>query len=224
MPLRLFVRPRIVPLVLLALALPSFSVAQSILSASTASSAPQTAEVGMPVLESYPVKEFNPEGQVWTIVQGRRGVIYFGMSGGWVLEYDGVSWRKIDTAMSIARSLAIDDSGKIWVGGNGGFGYLAPDAVGTLHYVSLLDQVPETDRSFTDVWQTLIAPQGVFFRSSELLFRWDGKNMHVWRPESGSRFQALSLVRGHIYTAQSGIGLQEIVGDELRSLPGGGGL
>ena len=28
-------------------------------------------------------------------------------------------------------------------------------------------------------------------------------------------------VRGHIYTAQNGIGLQEIVGDDLRNLPGG---
>ncbi len=91
-----------------------------------------------------------------------------------MLEYDGVSWRKIDTAMEIVRSLAIDDSGKIWVGGNGGFGYLEPDAAGTLHYVSLLDKVPENDRSFTDVYQTLITPQGVFFRSFELLFRWNG--------------------------------------------------
>src|SRR5207302_4632945 len=36
-----------------------------------------------------------------------------------------------------------------------------------------------------------------------------------------ARFQALSAVRGHIYTAQGGVGLQEIVGDELRNVPGG---
>ena len=75
--------------------------------------------------------------------------------------------------------------------------------------------------SFTDVWQTLVTPQGVFFRSYELLFRWDGKTMHVWRPEPKSSFQALSAVRGRIYTAQNGVGLQEIVGDEIRNLPGG---
>ena len=177
--------------------------------------------VGMPVLESHSHDEFNAFGQVWTILQDHRGIMYFGVSGGDVLEYDGVSWRKIDIAMEIVRSLAIDDSGKIWVGGNGGFGYLEPDAAGTLHYVSLLDKVPENDRSFTDVYQTLITPKGVFFRSFELLFRWNGESMHVWRPVSGSRFQALSAVRGHIYTAQNGIGLQEIVGDDIRNLPGG---
>ncbi len=206
---------------LLALALASLSGALANLPAQAPPSSPQTAEVGMPVLESHSNKEYNAYGQVWTILQDHSGVMYFGVSGGDVLVYDGVSWRKIDTAMDSARSLAMDDSGKIWVGGNGGFGYLAPDPVGTLHYVSLLDNVPEKDRSFTDVWQTLVTPQGVFFRSYELLFRWDGKTIHSWRPSPGARFQALSSVRGHIYTAQDGIGLQEIVGDDLRNLPGG---
>ena len=175
----------------------------------------------MPVLESHSHSEFNGFGQVWTILQDHRGLMYFGVSGGDVLEYDGVSWRKIDTGMEIARSLAIDESGKIWVGGNGGFGYLEPDAAGTLHYASLLDKVPENDRGFTDVWQTLVTPKGIFFRSFEKLFRWQGETIHVWRPASGSRFQALSAVRGHIYTDQNGAGLQEIVGDDLRVVPGG---
>jgi len=189
--------------------------------ASAQGTAPSNDGVGMPVLESHSHLEFNAYGQVWTILQDHRGLMYFGVSGGDILEYDGSSWRKIDTGMEIARSLAIDDSGKIWVGGNGGFGYLEPDAAGTLHYVSLLDKVPENDRDFTDVWQTLITPKGVFFRAFEMLFRWDGQSIHVWRPSAHSRFQALSAVRGRIYTAQNGIGLQEIVGDDLRTLPGG---
>ena len=43
--------------------------------------------------------------------------------------------------------------------------------------------------------------------------------MQTW--ETKTRFQALSEVRGHIFTSQTGIGLQEILGDELRALPGG---
>jgi signal transduction histidine kinase/DNA-binding response OmpR family regulator len=175
----------------------------------------------MPILESHSYKEFGEFPQIWTIMQDRRGVIYVGVSGGEIGEYDGVSWRRIDVGMDIVRSMAMDDAGTIWVGGNGGFGYLAPDAKGNQSYVSLLDQVPEKDRNFTDVWQTLVTPQGMFFRSYEELFRWDGKTMHVWHAPAGSRFQALSLVHGHIYTDTSGIGLQEIVGDELRAVPGG---
>jgi signal transduction histidine kinase/CheY-like chemotaxis protein len=207
--------------VLLALAVAPPCVAQTAPQPTSTAPASQTEEVGMPIADSHSIKEFSDFGQIWTILQDRHGVMYFGTSGSLIAEYDGVTWRKIDTGMDTTRSLAMDDSGKIWVGGDGGFGYLAPDSSGNLSYVSLLDQVPEKDRGFTDVWQVLPTPQGVFFRSYELLFRWDGKIMHVWRPEPGSRFQALALVRGHVYTAQNGVGLQEIVSNEIRNLPGG---
>jgi signal transduction histidine kinase/DNA-binding response OmpR family regulator len=183
--------------------------------------APHAPEVGTPILESHSIKEFNSAPQVWAIQQDRRGVVYIGLSSRELVEYDGTSWRKIDAGMDNIRSLALDDSGRVWVGGNGGFGYLAPDAKGNQAYVSLLDKVPENDRNFTDVWQTLVTPQGLFFRSYEELFRWDGKTMHVWHARPQSRIQALSAVRGHIYTDENGIGLEEIVGDELRPVPGG---
>ena len=207
---------RIAPPVLLALVYPAMAGAQAVSAA-----VPHPTEVGMPILESHSYKEFGTFPQVWTITQDRRGVIYMGVSGGEIPEYDGGSWRKIDAAMDNVRSLAMDGTGRIWVGGNGGFGYLAPDSKGTQSYVSILDKVPEKDRNFTDVWQTLVTPQGIFFRSYEELFRWDGKTMHVWHTPAGSRFQALSMVRGHIYTDQNGVGLEEIAGDELRPVPGG---
>jgi signal transduction histidine kinase/CheY-like chemotaxis protein len=179
-------------------------------------------EIGMPVLENHTVKEYNGNVQVWTIIQDRRGLIYFGTSGGDIIQYDGVTWRKIFTPTNSLRSMAMDDTGKIWVGGNGEFGYLAPDAAGTMQFVSILDKVPEDRRGFTAVWQTLPTPQGVFFRSYERLFRWDGSRMQTWDPsDSKGRFQAISFLRGHIYTSQNGVGLQEIVGDELRKMPGG---
>ena len=103
-------------------------------------------EVGMPVVVSHSLKDVSEFNQVWTILQDRRGVMYLGLGGGQILEYDGVTWRKIDTAMDVVRSMALDDSGRIWVGGDGGFGYLAPDSSGTLTYVSLLDHVPENAR------------------------------------------------------------------------------
>lgn len=146
----------------------------------------------MPILESHSYKQFSVAQQVWTIMQDRRGVMYMGVSDSAMVEYDGVFWRKIDVGMGDVRSLAMDDAGRVWVGGAGGFGYLAPDAKGAQSYVSLLDKVPEKDRDFT-----------------------------VWHSPAGSRFQALSMVRGHIYTDENGIGLEEIVGDELRPVSGG---
>jgi signal transduction histidine kinase/CheY-like chemotaxis protein len=206
---------------LLVLALLSLSLAQATPSAKPDPPAPLKTEVGLPVLKNYSARDYKGSPQVWTILQDRRGVMFFGDSSSAMLEYDGVTWRKIFVPSSVVRSLSTDDTGKIWVGVNGNFGYLSPDAAGTLHFVSIIENVPAQDRSFTDVWQTLITPQGVFFRSYERLFRWDGKHMHVWSHQPKSRFQALSAIRGRMFTAQDGVGLQEIVGDELRSVPGG---
>jgi signal transduction histidine kinase/CheY-like chemotaxis protein len=205
----------------IALALPFLALAQASGPASKPVPARQTTEIGLPLVQSHSYKEFNAYDQVWAINQDRRGVIYLGVSGGNLIEYDGVTWRKTATGSDTIRSLAFDDDGKLWLGGNGTFGYVEPDSRGVLRYISLLDKIPEKDRDFTDVWQTLVTPRGVFFRSYQLLFRWDGKSMHVWTPAEQSRFQALSAIRGHIYTSQNGIGLEEVVGGDLHPVPGG---
>ncbi len=113
----------------------------------------------------------------------------------------------------------MDAAGKIWVGSISDFGFLEPDANGMLHHVSLVEKIPPEHRSFNEVFRVLSTPQGTFFQSNARLFRWNGQRMQVWATKT--RFNALSEVRGRIYTSQNGIGLQEIVGDELRNLPGG---
>jgi ligand-binding sensor domain-containing protein len=178
-------------------------------------------EIGLPLAQGHSYKEFNSQGQIWTINQDRRGLMYIGVSGGDLIEYDGVTWRKISTGSDTVRSLAFDEAGRLWLGCNGTFGYVEPDTKGSLHFVSLLDKVPENERQFTDVWQTLVTPQGVFFRSYEKLFRWSDNTIHVWSHGERDRYQALSAVRGHVYTAQNHIGLEEIIGDELRPVAGG---
>ena len=77
------------------------------------------------------------------IVQDKRGVIYAG-TGGAVLEFDGASWRRIplSSLVTVARSMAIDDNGRIYVGAVDELGYLEPDAKGELQFVSLLDKLP----------------------------------------------------------------------------------
>ena len=191
------------------------------ISAASKSTAAPGAEVGMPLIHNYSTRDYEAGPQVWSVLEDKRGLIYVGSSSGAILEFDGVTWRKIFHASSTVRSLGMDESGRIWAGLEADFGYLAPDAAGSLQFVSLLDKVPAEYRDFTDVWQVLPTPKGVFFRSYQSLFRWDGQRMHVWAVRKDSRFQALSMVRGHIYTAENGVGLEEIVGDELRPAPGG---
>lgn len=179
------------------------------------------AQRGMPVTQSYSFRDYGSGQQIWAILQDRRGLMYFGLSTGQILQFDGVSWRKIETPSDTTRSLVLDRNGRVWVGADADFGYLAPDDSGNLKYVSLLNQVPAQDRAITDVWQALPTPEGVYFRSFERLFRWDGQHMQVWNAGQGGSFQALSAVRGVVYTSQMGIGLEKVAGDSLVPLPGG---
>jgi signal transduction histidine kinase/CheY-like chemotaxis protein/ligand-binding sensor domain-containing protein/heme exporter protein D len=176
-------------------------------------------EAGRPFIRHYARREYRASDQNWAIAQDDRGVMYVGNNVG-VLEYDGVSWRLIQVPNeSVIRSLAKDDAGRIYVGGLGEVGYLAPDAQGQMRFVSLLDKVPEADRAFADVFRTFVTPQGVYFQSQQRLFRWADGRMRVWRPIS--KFHRAGLVGETLYIGQPETGLMRMVGDALEPLPDG---
>ncbi len=206
-----------------------------------ATSNSRTPEFGLPFIRNYSPKEYHEHDQNWAIIQDLRGVMYFGNTAG-LLEYDGVSWRTIKMPnASTVRSLDRDHNGRVYVGAVGDFGYLAPDAIGQMRFVSLLNLVPPEDRAFIDVWETHAAPEGVYFQTYTHLFRYthlksqplpagqDQEPEHglikVWKPSAS--FIASFLVRGRFYTRQREIGLQQMViadssgSDSLRLVPGG---
>lgn len=188
---------------------------------------PAYREAGLPFIQNFGPKVYKGMRQNCAIAQDHRGVMYFGQTSN-VLEYDGVSWRFIDTAYNITTlSLAADDTGRIFLGAQGEFGYLSPDARGELQYVSLLDHVDLADRDFTNVSETLATRHGVFFRTPKYLFRWqthgvlsdDGYlvgDLHVWKPQT--RFDRIMVVQDTVYVLQSDKGLMKIVGDSLQDV------
>src|ERR1017187_2391829 len=120
-------------------------------------------ETGSLVLRAYSRDEYHASPQNWAIAQDRRGIMYFGNTTG-VLEFDGVSWRLIPLSNgSFVRSLATDNQGTIFAGGQGVFGYLRPGKSGAMEFVSLLDRIPREDRHFSDVWRILPMADGVYF-------------------------------------------------------------
>ncbi len=167
---------------------------------------------------------FSPEAygayhQNWAVTQDPRGVIYVANHDG-VLEYDGVEWRLIRTATTV-RSLATDAHGKIYLGLQGEFGYLKPDSLGVLQYVSLLPEVDPSARDFKDVWGTHAAADGIYFQTGPYVFRWDGKHMKRWASAGEFMFGTSFVVNGRFFVREVGVGLKENVGEELRLVTGG---
>ncbi len=178
-----------------------------------------SSEEGRPLVRTYQPIEIGGGSQTWCILQDRRGVLYFGVNSA-VLEFDGASWRRIPVAATGAavRSMAIDDTGRIYVGSVGTFGYLEPDATGALRFASLIDRLPGDAPAFNDVWRTFVTKDGVWFQTARALFRWANGAMTVVRP--ASVFNRASMVNGQVYLTTPETGLNVIEGTTLRPLPG----
>ena len=178
------------------------------------------AESGTFFHEFFGPDDYDGHAQTWSVVQDNRGVIYVGNNHR-VLQYDGVSWRHIPLPNeSIARALAVDADGTVYVGAQGDIGYLAPDSSGTPHFVSLREHVPPDARDFADVWRVRVLKDGVYFQSTHQIMRWTGDGfMRVWK--TGSRYRPFSAVRDTLFVSEDGRGLLYLTSDSLTLAPGG---
>ena len=177
---------------------------------------------GFKYIKNYTPKEYGKKPQNWWIIQDKRGVIYVGNNND-LLEFDGASWRTIEIPHPTVRSIAVDDTGTIYIGGNSEFGYLAPDSKGSLHFTSLMNNIKNDHyKNFSDVWKTYSATEGVYFQTNEFLFRWNpnSKKINVWEPEE--RFYFSFICEGKLFVRQKKKGLMQmdLVNDSLSEIHG----
>jgi ligand-binding sensor domain-containing protein len=127
----------------------------------------QAQELGRPFVRNYAPKAYNAHVQNWSIVQDRRGIMYFGNGDG-LMEYDGVGFRILEMPeKTTIRGMAIDAYGVIYVGGTGHFGYIKMDSTGKTVFVDLSAQLSEKDKKFTEVHEIVATSDGVFFRTAK---------------------------------------------------------
>jgi signal transduction histidine kinase/CheY-like chemotaxis protein len=178
----------------------------------------QNPEAGRPFVRVYRPYDVGGAGQIWSIVQDKRGLLYFG-AGEAVLEFDGSTWRRIRLEPGgSGRSLAIDGNGRIYVGSSSELGYLAPDEHGEMQFVSLVNRLPKNSPPLSDVWRTFAADDGVLFQTERAIYRWANDRMTMVQP--ASRFARASYVNGHLYIVTPESGLNVLDGDTLKPLPG----
>jgi signal transduction histidine kinase/DNA-binding response OmpR family regulator len=158
--------------------------------------------------------------QNWSITQDKRGIIYVANNAA-VLEFDGVSRRKIKIPNWTVRSLTVDENGTVYVGGISDFGYLAPDSKGSLQYVSLVDHIDERQKKFSAVLRVNAAGAGIYFRTYKYLFRRDTKtgSISVWETED--RFNASFICRETLFIHRREAGLLQMNGNYLQMAPRG---
>ena len=188
---------------------------------------------GFPLITNYLPKDYSANVQNWSVIQDKRGVLYFGNGSG-ILEYDGASWRLISIPNDVVRCFAIDKDGKIFVGGINEFGYLETDSVGTLKYISLNKFISKEKINFGDVWRIVINDDGIYLQTFSILIclkldkNINGpfleqitKNPSIKKWESKSRINPIHSIDNRIFVHERNIGLQELIDDKLVMLAGG---
>lgn len=132
--------------------------------------------LGIPLLYTYSKTVFQGGSRTWDIKQDRRGIMYFANNEG-MITFNGKQWKRyVLPNHTIARSLFIDVKDRIYIGGQGEFGYFEAGTEGDLSYTSLKNKVPQVYQGFSDVWNTVELGSSIFFRTSHVIFEWsDGK-------------------------------------------------
>jgi signal transduction histidine kinase/DNA-binding NarL/FixJ family response regulator len=180
---------------------------------------------GFKYFRNYSREDYNLQPQNWCIVQDKKdGIMYFANQEG-LLIYDGVSWRSIEIPNQSVRSLAIDDTGNIYIGGRNEFGRLLLDEKGSLKYESLRSYIENDDQiHFTDVWKIHPTEEGTYFHTWEFLFRWEQntKKVKSFPSPSSSPYKASFMVGKKLFIRQQNIGLMKMVGGTFIPVKGGG--
>ena len=176
-------------------------------------------QVGRPLITNYPYQEYGASPTNWWVLEDKNGIMYFA-SGPGVLQYDGVNWDLTRIPNSGARCIVQDDEGVIYTGGTGDFGYLKPNEVGKLEYVSLADQIPEAHKVFGVVWEVDYYKDRIIFRTEFKLFCWDGNTMKIIESEYG--YHVGNIVHDTYYLRIWGRGLCYLTDqDTFELVPGG---
>ena len=191
------------------------------MAAGVAQTPPATTPAASAAIRNFLPAAYHADRQNWAIAEDNRGILYFGNTSG-VLEFDGTRWRLIalpDGRGAFALGKSAD--GRILVGGQGEVGWLAPDASGSMVYVSKAADLPDAFRSTGDpVIQILDTPMGQVFVSDHWLFvRPASGALTVLR--SGDHFLQAAWFNGALYVLDSARGLTRLDGGALHDVAGG---
>ena len=138
----------------------------------------QATNLGLPKITNYYKKNIFAGTQTWDIDDDTLGYTYFANNSG-LLIFDGYNWDIYPILNNtIVRSVAADDKGRIYVGGQGDFGYFEINNKGILQYTSLSIML-KTKVEFGDIWDIVIRADGIFFRSDNHVFRYQNDKLEL---------------------------------------------
>ncbi len=179
----------------------------------------QEKNIGLPEIKNYSRTDYKGDTQNWEINQDKRGNLYFANNKG-LFQFDGSSWRKYSLPNSgLIRSFKIDESGKIFIGGNSEFGYFKPNSKGKMEYFSLSKLINKNAGQLIDiVWKTHLYKNEVIFQTFSNIYIYKDDKLKI--SKAPSRFQFSFKVGTKLYFQDHKKGLLEYLNGTLTPLNG----
>lgn len=147
--------------------------------------------IGLREIVSYEKRQYNAGAQNWDIRQDAQGRVYFANNEG-LLSFDGIYWKLYPLAnKTIVRSLEFGKDNRIYIGAQDEIGYFVPDKTGKLEYTSLKDLLPQSERTFADIWDMASYEDNIFFRSNNKILQYTGDRIIVFKPTTAWLFMGL---------------------------------
>ena len=175
---------------------------------------------GVPLITNYTSKHYNAHNENWCCAVNKYGILYFGNSSGYVLEYDGKNWNKIPTKLkSVVYSLACDSNGIVYVGCQGDFGLIKPNNFGKMLYYSLAEQLKDSLILKQIFWKTYInSKHEVYFCSPQNVYRYYNNKIKSIKlpPNSWLSF----YIDDKLYVSNSELGLFVLEKDKFIPVKG----
>jgi ligand-binding sensor domain-containing protein/DNA-binding CsgD family transcriptional regulator len=161
--------------------------------------------IGLPEIINYNSLDFHASTEIRCIRQGKNGIVYMANNDG-LLTFNGRYWKlhRLPNKAAV-RSIALDTTGKIYVGGHDEIGYFFPAANGTLEYHSLKHLIPPVDHQFADIWDIIIAGDVVYFRTIESIFELKQNKITFYDAPGG--WLMMTWANQRLYTTDRTLGL-----------------
>jgi DNA-binding CsgD family transcriptional regulator/ligand-binding sensor domain-containing protein len=182
----------------------------------------QVKNIGIPEIRNFKRTDYKGGTQNWDIDQDKDGNIYFANNNG-LFQFDGTSWHKYSLPnLSVIRTVEIQDSGKIFVGGYNEFGYFKPDLKGKLVYFSiskfLNTKNDNTENTIDIIWKIHLYKEEVIFQSFGSIFIF--KNNALTKIKAPTRFHFSFQVSGKLYFQDLSSGIMEYRNGKLSPVIG----
>lgn len=158
--------------------------------------------------------------QNWGVDCDTNGFMYFANNNG-LLEFDGSRWKLYPLPNKITiRSVKVDrEKGLIYTGAYHEFGYWQRTDDGKLNYTSLSKNLSNDVFHNDEIWRIVFHNKSIYFQSFSTIFIYKNDSIKVLTPPANMVF--LLKANERIFVQLDNIGLNELIGDSLKLIPGG---